>query len=72
MPRYTIFEVAKRLNVEREDARGLVRFLVSIGLAQLMGERRPEGGRGSAEKVYVFADNFEQTLCTTLTQARLT
>jgi predicted ArsR family transcriptional regulator len=71
-PRYTVNEVAEKLDVEREVARGLVRFLVDKHLASLRGERKPESGRGKAENVYSFADDFEKRLGMLLKRAALT
>ena len=71
-PRYTVNDVAEKLDVEREVARGLVRFLVDKHLASLRGERKPESGRGKAENVYSFADDFEKRLGMMLKRASLT
>ena len=71
-PRYTVNEVAEKLDVEREVARGLVRFLVDKHLAELRGERKPESGRGKAENVYAFTYDFEKRLGMLLKRASLT
>lgn len=72
MNRYTVAEVAERLGVDREVARGLVRFLsdADVGLAEFRGERRPDG-RGKAEHVYEFSEGFEARLAEFLTAAKL-
>lgn len=69
-PRFSVADVADRLNVGREEARGLVRFLVAAGLAEFKGERRSEG-RGKAEHVYAFVDDFERLLASKLKRAKL-
>jgi len=71
-PRFTVTEVAEKLDVDREVARGLIRFLVERDLSSLQGERKPESGRGKAENVYAFADDFEKRLATILKRAELT
>lgn len=75
MNRYTITEVAEKLGVDREVARGLVRFLTdaNVGLAEMKGDRAPAPGKsGRAEKVYEFVEGFERSLAELLTQAELT
>lgn len=69
--RYTIADAAERWNVDKESARGMVRFLVEVGLAEEMGERRPENGRGRAEKVYQFMLDYEGLLADRLLAADL-
>lgn len=69
--RFTVNEVADKLAVDKELARGLVRLLVGMRLAELRGERRPESGRGRAEAVYVFTDGYEKALAAKLKRAEL-
>lgn len=68
--RHTIAEIAEKLGVERESARGLVKFLVAENLVQDMGVRRSESG-GRGENLYAFVDGFETTLAARLRKARL-
>lgn len=68
--RYTIVDIAEKLGVEKENARGLVRYLVAEQLAQEMGVRKGEAG-GRGENVYSFVDGFEKTLAARLRRARL-
>lgn len=69
-PRYTIAEIADRLNTGKEIARGLIRFLVAEGLAENKGERK--NGRGRAEIVYSFVSDYEKTLASKLKEGKLT
>lgn len=55
--RYTIADVAIRVGVEKDLARGLVKFLEHFGEAVAMGTRPVE--RGRAETVYEFRGGFE-------------
>jgi predicted ArsR family transcriptional regulator len=71
-PRFTVAEIAERLKVDREIARGLVRFLSEIEIALIKGERKPENGRGRSETVYAFEEDFENTLVDVLKEAKLT
>lgn len=68
--RYTITEIAEKLDVDRESTRGLVRYLVAEGLAQEMGVRKSDGG-GRGENVYSLVDGFEKVLAGRLRRARL-
>ena len=53
----TIAEIAAALEVDREAARGLVRFLVARGLAIPRGRRPPDRARGGApEHLYALLD----------------
>lgn len=70
--RFTVAEVAQRLGVGREMARGLVAFIVAVGGAECMGERKHATSRGGLEKVYQFADGFENEIATRLRDANLT
>ena len=72
MNRWTVLEVAERLGVEREHARGLIHLLVGLDLAKDRGARPVEGGRGRGEKVYSFVDDYEKLLTARLKRARLT
>jgi len=65
-PRYTIAEIAAKLKVDREDARGFVKFLVAKDLAELRGER---SGRGAPEKLYALEEHFEETLAEMIARA---
>lgn len=69
--RLTTAEVAGRLGVDREVARGLIHFLVELGLAEFKGERPPETGRGKAQHVFEFVEGFEKQLADTLKKAKL-
>jgi predicted ArsR family transcriptional regulator len=69
---FTVAEVADKLKVERETARGLIRFLNEIGLAKCRGERAPANGRGAAQKTYQFEDGYEKALVSLLNRAKLT
>lgn len=69
--RLTIADVAQRLDVDKEIARGLVKFIVDANLARSMGERRPESGRGRAEAVYLFEEDFEKRLAVILKRGKL-
>lgn len=62
--RYTIADVAMRIGVEKDLARGLVKFLEHFGEAEPMGTRPIE--RGRAETVYEFRDGFEARMMTRL------
>lgn len=68
--RFTIAELAAHLNVDREIVRGLIRFLIAVDLADQKGERRLEGGRGKAEHVYSFRENFDGRLVEILKDGR--
>lgn len=70
-PVYTIAEVAERLGVEVEAARGAVKFLVSAGIAQDRGKRRPEGGRGASASVYSFTEGYATRAAEIFTAAKL-
>lgn len=70
MPRYTIPEIAEKLGVDKEIARGLVKFLVEIDLAQLKGERPQE--RGKPFQVYSFSDGFEKAMHAFVKRGKLT
>lgn len=72
MTRYTVAEIAEALQVEKDTARGLVRFLEEIGEAQNMGTRPASAGKGRAENVYELSEGFEVRLCDFLEDARLT
>lgn len=58
--RYTIAEVADKLHVEKDLARGLVKFLEHYGDAEAMGTRPL--ARGRAETVYEFREGFEKRM----------
>ena len=60
--RYTVAEIAERLGVDRESARGFVRFALDASLVTDRGVRTPERGRTGTEKVYSFASEFEKEL----------
>ena len=47
------------------------KFLESIGLVEQMGDRKPENGRGSPEKVYEFAEMYEESLADFLKKGKL-
>lgn len=68
--RLTVTEISERLDVDKEEARGLVRYLVAVGLVELKGERKPESGRGKAENVYSFEVGFEKILVANLKRAK--
>lgn len=68
--RLTVSEIADRLDVEKEDARGFIHFLIARGLADCMGDRKPVG-RGKPEKVYSFVTGFEKLLVANLKRAGL-
>ena len=69
--RYTIAEVAEKLELEREVARGLVKLLLHLELATDMGTRPHESGRGRAEAVYHFNQDFEQHVAEFLRRGEL-
>lgn len=71
MQRHTISDVADALQVEKDAARGLVKFLETVGLARPMGERPPVNGLGRAEKVYEMVEGYEGKLCDLLEAAKL-
>ena len=53
----TIAEIAAALEADREEVRGLVRFLIARGLAVPRGWRPPASGRGGRpEPLYVLLD----------------
>lgn len=66
--RYTIAEIAEKLGVDKEHARGLVKYLVAVKLVSEMGVRRAESGRG--ENLYSFVDEFEKVLVAYLRRAK--
>jgi len=72
MPRFTISEVAQKLDVEKDIARGLVKFLEAVFEAEPMGDRPSVSGRGRAEGVYEFRDGFEKRIEKRLEKAILT
>lgn len=69
--RLSVVEIADKLGVDREVARGLVRYLVEVGLAQFRGERRAQGSRGKAEHVFSFTVGYEAELVEKLKGAGL-
>ena len=69
--RFTIAEIAARLDVEKETARGLVKYLEAFGAAMPMGARAPVNGRGRAEVVFEFREGFEKRLAKELEKAKL-
>lgn len=66
--RYTIAEIAEKLGVAKEHARGLVKYLVADKLVSEMGVRRADSGRG--ENLYAFADQFEKVLAIRFRRAK--
>lgn len=64
---YTVLELAEAWSIDRDLARGLVKFLVAIGAATERGKRAPDGGRGRAETIYGFADGYDALLAIYLT-----
>lgn len=70
MARHTVSEVAEILKIERETARGLVKFLSEVDLIVFKGER-PATGRGKPEKVYEFTSGFDRALAAMLKRANL-
>lgn len=68
--RYTVAEVAKRLIVDREVARGLVRFVVAVGLARECGLRYTSGVP-AGEKVYEFDGGWEEGMKKVLSSAKI-
>jgi hypothetical protein len=69
--RHTVADVAEKLRVDKELARGLVKLLVHLELATPRGERRPESGRGRAEDVFEFEEGYEKELLRFLVEAEL-
>ncbi len=67
--RYTVNDVADKLRVEVEVARGLTRFLLEIKLIRRVGNRKPENGRGASADVFDFPDGFEKQLMRVLIRA---
>lgn len=70
--RLSVAEIAEKLSVEREEAYGLTKFLVAVGLVRHMGDRRPESGKGRSISVYSFEDDFEDSLKVLLRKSKLT
>ncbi len=70
--RYTISDMAAKLVTDDDLVRGLVKYLVREGFAEVMGERRPANGRGRAETVYQFKPEYEEMLASRLRAANLT
>lgn len=68
--RYSISDVAEKLSVEKETARGLVKFLEAKGLAEYKGDRKPENRRGALESVYSFSEDFEMATAQLLASAQ--
>lgn len=48
----TINELAAKLNVDRDDAVALVKFLVAKKMIEKTGERPSASGKGKASNVY--------------------
>lgn len=71
MARHTVADVAEKLGVEIDIARGLVKFLVEAGLAERVGQRQPESGRGAPADVFSFVEGYERALAQTLKRAEL-
>lgn len=69
--RLSIVDVAERLKVEPEIARGFVKLLVGYGLAKPVGERPSRTGRGRSEAVFLFEEGYEQGLAHELLKAGL-
>lgn len=69
-PRYTVAEVAVKLEVEKEIARGLMKFLMEVGLCEWKGDRKSDGP-GKAEHVYSFKDGYEKRLQEMLEESTL-
>jgi predicted ArsR family transcriptional regulator len=72
MARHTIADVAEKLSVSVDVARGLVRFLVEVGFAERVGQRQPPMGRGAPADVYSFGEGYEKALARLLKRAALT
>lgn len=67
--RYTVGEVAEKLDISKDAARGLIKFLVEIGVARLRGERPSARGRG--EYVYSLSDGIDTLVAARLRRAHL-
>jgi hypothetical protein len=70
--RWTVREIATRLGVDAGNARGLVKCMVDLDLAEHVGERRNENSRGASEMVFCFRDDYEETFASYLKVACLT
>lgn len=70
MVRYTLAEISDRLAVDKEEARGLLKFLVALNVAEMCGARRNEkGGRG--ENVYLFREGYDKIVAARLRRGDL-
>jgi hypothetical protein len=69
--RLSTAEIAERLQIEVDVARGLVKLLVGWGLVRPVGERPSRTGRGRAEGVFMFVEGYEEDLALRLKVARL-
>jgi predicted ArsR family transcriptional regulator len=58
----TILEIAAKLDVDRAAAYALVNFLLARKLAECVGVRKVEGGKGKGQNVYRLAENLDQRL----------
>lgn len=70
MKRHTIAEVAERLSVPSETARGLVMLLVEKKIIEPVGVKPITRGRSA--NVYEFPDGYEQHVAQVLLEAQLT
>jgi len=71
MRRYTVNDLAEKLQVDPEIARGLMKFWESSGHAVTVCMRAPELGRGRAQKVYEIRDGFRRALSEAFDKAGL-
>ncbi len=62
--RYSVAEVAAKLNVDMTAALGLIRFLSDrdVALDKAHGSRHFEGKRGRGPSVYSFVEGFEEKM----------
>jgi len=69
--RFTVADVAEKLGVDVDVARGFVKFLVEVHLAKRVGSRQPPTGRGAPADVFVFGEGYEKSLVQLLKRASL-
>lgn len=66
----TAAEVAVALDVNVEDARGLIRFLKAVRIITHRGVRIPANKRGRGEDVYEFPDDLGQRVAKAIAPVR--
>lgn len=64
----TAQEIADVLEIPREAADGLLKYLLTIGLARFRGERPNQSGKGKGAHVYEMAPDLGKALAAAMTR----